>query len=250
MEFKKFLLENTSDGNYKIDIDEEEALRLIKTHCSKVDVEAPFWRGMSKQYNNFYILDAERGSRVSATFKDSGNYYNTILDHITKKENKSNPLRGKSIICANNANFKHALSFGRQTFAIFPYDDTIIGYIPKYDIWHCSIKFGEKDIDLLSFNEMLHHFKIDSLNYNHIISGIKDVVESETSSIYKDRLLSLVGSNIDEIENKILKAFKTMGHFFSTYKNDETPREVWIGGKCVAIEYRTYLKIKDKLLGN
>ena len=59
MEFKKFLLENTSDGNYKIDIDEEEALRLIKTHCSKVDVEAPFWRGMSKQYNNFYILDAE-----------------------------------------------------------------------------------------------------------------------------------------------------------------------------------------------
>ena len=87
MEFKKFLLENTSDGNYKIDIDEEEALRLIKTHCSKVDVEAPFWRGMSKQYNNFYILDAERGSRVSATFKDSGNYYNTILDHITKKEN-------------------------------------------------------------------------------------------------------------------------------------------------------------------
>lgn len=95
---------------------------------------------------------------------------------------------------------------------------------------------------------MLHHFKIDSLNYNLIISGIKDVIEREISSYHKAKLISLVGSNIDEIENKILKAFKEMDHSFGPYKNDEVPREVWIGGKCIAIEFRTYLKIKNKLL--
>lgn len=252
MDFRKFLLENVSDGKYKVEIDEEEAIKLIKTYCSKVDIEAPFWRGMSKQSNNFYIFEAENGNRVSASMSDSGNYYNAIIDHVIKDENKSYPLRGKSIICGNNANFKHALSFGRQMFAIFPYDDTTIGYLPTFDIWHCNVKFDEKSIDLLSFNEMLHYFKIDSLQYDLIISGIKEVVKNDNEKdelykLYRDRLISLVGTDISKIEHNIIKSFKSLGHFFDKYKNDEIPRELWIGGKCIAIEFRTYLKIKDKL---
>lgn len=254
MKFQQFLIEGTSDGKYKTPITEDEAIELIKTKCTKVNVLEPFWRGMRKQTGSYFKFQGDSGNRLSATLKESGNYYNTILDHYIQDENKNYPLRSKSIICANNANFNHTEHFGNQKFAIFPYDTTIIGYLPKFDIWLCKLQFGNKTIEFLDFNELLSNAgNINSLDYNELINGIKKVISKTfiPSNGLANKATATLRSyfeNEDQVESILKKAFNDIDYFFGdASKDDHTEREVWIGGPCIGIEFTKYFNMKGKL---
>lgn len=252
MKFAAFLLESTvSNGQYKTPITEEKALELIKENCSKV--KNPFYRGMKKQDSKFYIFQGDKGSRVSSTHKESGNYYNTLMDKFIQEKGANLPLRTKSIICANQANYDHIENFGNQQFVVFPYDDTVIGYLPVFDIWHCKLNLGTRPIEFLDFNELLSDVDgINSLDYDKLINDIKLVISDDyiapnglartSSKILKSYFKD------GDVEDILRKAFNEIGFFFGdASKDDDQEREVWIGGPCVAIELNTYYKLKNKI---
>lgn len=252
MKFATFLLESSiSNGQYKTPITEEKALELIKEHCSKV--KNPFYRGMKKQASQFYIFQGDKGSRLSSTHKESGNYYNTLMDKFIQEKGANLPLRTKSIICANQANYNHIEHFGDQRFVVFPYDDTVIGYLPAFDIWYCKLKLGARLIGFLDFNELLSNVgSINSLDYDKLIDDIKRVISDDyvapnglaltsaktLKSYFKD----------GDVEEILRKAFNEVSFFFGdASKDDNQEREVWIGGPCVAIELNTYYKLENEI---
>ena len=75
MNFSTFLNEAVSDGNYKIKIDIENAKELLKKHCTDMDFNEPYWRGMRGK-TSAYILEGQLSERKSI---DQTNHYTVLI---------------------------------------------------------------------------------------------------------------------------------------------------------------------------
>lgn len=249
MKFIDFLLESSSsDGNYKTQIDLEKAAQIFKDKCKNMDIDEPFWRGMRAKES--YILEGQKSKRESIS---DANFHNIVIDDNIVTSGKNYPYRQKSIICVTNKGYKYAKVFGPEVYAIYPYDDVIIGYCDSEDILNTKLnnKILNNSTSLSGLN-----FNLNRLNgFNNKTNSVKSLIDSiyERKDSNKSLFTRIFGDfDIDKQEaTKIIKEYYSLNNFiFDTSKanfNEKNIGEIWIGGKCLAINISKLDKFKELL---
>ncbi len=243
MGFKEFLNEQR-ENDYKTEISIEQAKEIFKKYCKNCDLERPLWRGMRGK-NPSFILEGNKGSRKSINAK---NYYTLLIDHFVQKKFGPNyPLRSKAIICASNSEVGEVTSFGPDVYAIFPYDDVLIGVFPKADVW--AIKFTQNGVSLgsMRLNGMYEDAGIPDTNYESIVSALKKYMSDENTS-KSDRLYKVFeGQDVEKtLEEMYIDGLQV--EFINNKKAHSLrdAREMWISGKCLAIKKEVYFELKKE----
>ena len=219
-------------AQYKTDVDEEKIWDLLNTHCQDALGKLPIVRGMNRFEKGYGVVHGEAGHRESA---NTTNHYTVILDEVLPE---NFPKRSKSIICSNWENRSHSKNYG-FLYAIVPFDGVSIGICPEGDMFATEIKlsddanarpiqrwnsfYDDNDIRADSFPELLKDFK---------------------AFLSRRDFLDLNPKNIEEkIRTAYTEPFKCTTTADDSYYNDGTRHELWIGGKCVAIDLFLYRKM-------
>lgn len=249
MKFADFILESAS--NYKTSISMDEAINLYKSNCTNVKFSTPYWRG-SRDEGNAYLVDGSKGFRKST---DTTNFYNILMDNFAPS---AQPLRGKSIICTNNAGKKYASRWADSAmgdlFAVFPYNNAKIGYVGKNDIWDISLTINKDKRALESWNKLYTNVKASDKSYDDFVESVKYIFEMDPSKMDKDQrdFYYIFGKDIKKMESILADTYSQKGMNFkvgdtASLENSTTKAsEVWIGGPCVLINYNMWKDIKNQ----
>ena len=256
MKFIDFLHENTNSYKTKISID--KAKQLINEHCKNIDPKRPLWRGM-RDTDDSFILQGENGNRVSIT---DGNYHNVMIDHNIKSQSLNYPLRSKSIICITNKGRSDTSIFGPECYAILPFDNTVIGVVPKQDILYVDLDAQDINEFNLMLNAVLfdnkHNGTITFKTVNEIVDSIYKVVKDpslsnadKTTPAHFDFFNMFGKLDKDGILDKLESLFDLDEYGFKSIVskdiNYNTANECWISGKCIAIHENIYDVIIEEL---
>ena len=232
MRFKDYLTED----QYKTETDAQGAWELLNKHCKDAlkDLERPIVRGMKGFDGGFGVLHGEVGGRKS---RNTTNYYTVILDAVLPKEF---PKRSGSIICANWQNRSHAAAYGGRLFAIIPFDGVKIGVCPDSDMWDTRIEVNGYNESIEDWNYNLRNSVAnDKLSFEEMMERLEKLRAKESG--ISDWLADLDPGTIkQEFIKAYTKPFKLATTDESKVYNDKKRREVWIGGKCVAINMNVY----------
>lgn len=220
---------------YKKQIDtEEEVWKLLNKHCKDAIGQLPIVRGMNEIYSGYAVMHGAAGKRMSA---NTSNHYTVILDAVLPKEF---PKRSGSIICANWKNRAYAAGYG-VPYAIVPFDGVKIGVCPGRDIFDTEIS--------LSKHERATARRIDQWNnfYND-----NDITDESFPKLIADFKKFLGRRNMWDLDPKTIKdviaeayskPFKLATTADDGAYNDGEKHEVWIGGKCLAIDMLIYRSV-------
>lgn len=242
MNFTEFLIQESKLTNtYKTSIDLDKALELVNTKCSDTKFERPLIRGM-RGSDDAYIFEGQNGSRRSIT---KTNYNTVILDTVIKELDDKYPLRSASVICTTLDDIDSTDRFGNDKYVIFPYNDTIIGYLTKStDLNYTKFDINGVQQGTGAFRGILTSNKIGDSSFAEIVKDIKSALNDKNED---KRLLKLFG-DVTDVEQtlKDMYAPKNLGYDFGTMKDvkNKVDGECWIGGKCVAIKYDIWEKLK------
>lgn len=224
-------------AGYKTDLAAEEAWDLLNKHCKDAlkDLNRPIVRGMTNMGTGFGIIHGEAGERRS---RNTSNHYTVILDEVLPKEF---PKRSKSIICANWYGMTHADRYG-TLHAIIPFDGVKIGVCPYMDMWDTEITLGGETGSIPGWNYWLKKVGVtENMSFNEMVKTME--AHNGGDSDY-EWLKKIQGNVREELIKAYTKPFKVATTANSNiYNADEDAREVWIGGKCVAINMKIYSKM-------
>ena len=242
MQFKDFLLTES----YKTSITFDDAIDTIKEKCTKTEFDHPLVRGM-RDNGEAYIFEGETGSRKSIT---KSNYHNIILDHVISSLDKSYPLRSNSVICTTIKDVDSTDRFGSSKYVIFPYDTTIIGYLTKgIDLNFQAITINGHKTRLRIFKKILQHNFISEKSFDDIVDGINNLIDNPDDNLSDQYKISKFFNKGDDVKSILLHDFskEEFGYDFG-YMNDlyenQAYGECWIGGKCIALRYDLWEKLK------
>ena len=246
MNFSDFLM-TESESTYKTDISLEDALELIKTKCNDTNMKNPLVRGM-RGTNDAYIFEGQKGNRRSIT---RTNFNTVILDEIIKELNPKYPLRSSSVICTTMEDIDSTERFGDNIYVIFPYDDTIIGYLTKsMDLNYTKFNANNKTHSNAMLRAYIHKLDIDDTSFPKIVKDIEKVLSPkyETDDDRALKFMVDVFGDDTKIEQKLRDIYdpSNIGYAFGNMKEVQSKLdgECWIGGKCIAIHYDVW---KDQL---
>lgn len=250
MKFKTYLIENTKES-YRKEIDKETAIDLIKRHCKNAELDKPIIRGANIT-SNYQLLQGEISNRKPKTGKG---YYNICIDHFIKKENSNYPLRSACIVGITYKGKNYAKVFGSESMAIIPFDTTKIALAPNSDLW--SIEIPNAGMHYQKFSEKLTKYGVNATTYDELVNQISKLMQSN-DEFKGDFFLLFKSSDKDQINESLDKAFnivknKNLNYSLINNNNElltEVAHEVWMGGKCVAIELDEYNKILDEIKGD
>lgn len=250
MRFKQFL--NERDGDHRNEISEEQAAELAKQHAAVAlsNIKTPIWRGFSGTAP-FYLIDTAKGGRKSV---NTSNYYTSIMDGVLPSEF---PRRSKSIICGNNANKDYAdghssdiSSGGKSThgmYAILPYDDAKIGICPQHDIWLTTVDIDGDSRPIEDWNRLFERAGIHDFDLDTIVDGIEMTLQDEDDDMFHKFEEIFMPSNVRQQLAKAYTApFKAATGASFNY-TDSRDREVWVGGKALAIREDVLDKFEEDL---
>ena len=243
MRFKEFIRE----ARHREDISIEKAIELLEKHCGEAykHFDEPLWRGSRRMTEDAYLVSGEDGNRTSANTK---NYYTLVMDHFLPE--LGYPKRSKSIIMGNTKNLEYVQAYG-TTYAVFPYDGVKIGVCEHEDLWYSKIQVGNEKhpMTVEQLNRRFYGFDLDDSTYqdfkNSIITKMND-----TSSI-QSIVTGMFGKDPSKVESILKAAYSPESlklHLATTSdikKYDDNKRELWIGGKCIAIKRATWLKMME-----
>lgn len=228
--------------SYKSELSADEAWKKIETHCKDAlkDLETPIVRGMKNFESGFGIIQGEASQRASA---NTSNHYTEILDAALAKDGF--PKRSASIICANAENWEHADTYG-VLHAIIPYDGVKIGVCPYGDMWETEISIGDWSKPIARWNSAFNGLKISDKSYEDLKRDLKKWITDPPRKILNDEkwIYEFNPSTLDkQLKESFSEPFKLTTTAKSGVYNDGECREVWIGGKCVAIDIEIYQKL-------
>lgn len=252
MRFKRFLEseENKIPKGYRHEIPLEDALKLLKSHCGDaLKLARPLYRGMSDPSDDeegVYMVHAQGSVRKSA---NTTNHYTVIMDHFLP--HLGYPKRSEAIIFTNAHNTARA--FG-SVFAIFPYDGVKIGVCAYGDLWDTPyFRIGNSSDKYLihQWNGVLTRMGLPSGSYLELVDAIKEKMR-ESGTPHADQLIQMFGTP-GNVESALEEAYSpdTLQLNLATTKNiddfADRERELWTGGKCIAIKLTLWNKIQDRL---
>lgn len=235
------LFEVVGKETYKRDLTEDQAIELALAHCKDAlkTLDAPIVRGMTEFKNGYGLIQGEAGARRSA---HTTNYYTTILDASLPPEY---PRRSASIICANWKNYSAAEAYAEEdVYIILPYDGVKIGICPEGDLWAVEIKIGKHTETIVSWNEEYEALGI------HESATFPEIVQSLTNAKAEDPEIAFdvkPGKVKETLIAAYAKPFKLATTATPRKYNDGVYRELWIGGKCVAISEKNFKSFRNKL---
>lgn len=217
---------------YKTDLNVQEAWELLNKHCKDAlkEINRPIVRGMTNIDSGFGIIHGEAGGRRS---RNTTNHYTVILDAVLPK---AFPKRSKSIICANWYGLNHADNYG-TLYAIIPFDGVKIGVCPYMDMWDTEITLGGETGSIPGWNYWLKKVGVtENMSFEEMVKKLEEDDNPEYAWLTKIR------DNVrDELAEAYSEPFRLATTADSDVYNDEgDAREVWIGGKCVAINMKIY----------
>lgn len=241
------LNELLNEARRKEDISLEKAEELLRLNCKDAikHFSTPLWRGGNFE-EDAYLLQPELGTRRSA---NTANYYTIIMDEFLPK--LGYPKRSASMIFGNNENYNYTVSYG-ETSAIFPYDGVKIGVCEKGDIWQTTsfnIGYSNYSSSMAEWNKRFGsalHWS-DS-TYKEFIADIKSTLENP-NSLGHDIAKDIFGAGNVETILKTAYSAENLNLELATTKNIyniEKARELWVGGKCIAIKEEAWKRLKDK----
>lgn len=242
--FKQFLAEA---GAHKQVITVDEAVKLINTHCrDALKNRRQLYRGMTPDGDAF-ALHGEASKRRSA---NTQNYYTVVMDHFLPAFGY--PKRSESIILANNLDT--ARGFGR-VYAIFPYDGVPIGVCSSDDLWYTpefTVGNAGDEMRIQSWNKVWDEYGLSPASYEQFVESIKTKMEGGVSPNAERtaRMLRDIFGSPENVERVLRKAYspQTLDLHLATTKTIDDysgDRELWIGGKCIAIERTMWEKMKQ-----
>ena len=228
---------------YREKISGGTAVELLRKHCRDAlkTFDTPIVRGM-KSDGRWQLITGEDGGRESA---NTTNHYTVIMDEVLPPEF---PRRSKSIICASYANRIYAGDFGTR-YAIFPFDRVKIGVAPEYDLWNTEITLGRETNRIVKWNRIFTDADITADSYKSILSQLEDI-RANPRPVGKVPELQFMLNDMDDDLDKMLRTAYTRPFKVTTTADpiyNPGSHEVWISGKCVAIEFEYFLEMKDEL---
>lgn len=232
--------------SYKRDISLEKAAELIEVNCKDAlkHINTPLMRG-TKLKEDAYILEGEAGTRES---RNTSNHYTIILDEILPP--LGYPKRSKSIILGNYENKDYVQEYG-NIFAILPYDNIKIGVCYLHDIFGTKTFIGsrEQNISLEKMNEIFEKMNVPDYTYQDLVQYIEEVLDDTEDEHYDEAVKIFSKGEVDDIIRKAysVKQLRMTLETTKTVYDVLGPRELWIGGKCIAIKIEDDEILKDKL---
>lgn len=227
---------------YKKKLKSDEAWELLNTNCKDAmkSFHTPIVRGMTAIPGGFGLIHGEAGERKS---RHTTNHYTIILDAVLKDY----PKRSASMICANWDNVDHADGYG-TLYAIFPFDGVKIGVCPSYDIWDTEVTLGGVERELSRWNINFQELGMrDNMSFDEMIERMEMLIEKNPAVVP-----AWLNNIKDDIRGAFTKAYTEPFRLATTaqsgiYDNDTEDRhELWIGGKCYAINMRLYTKLQQE----
>ena len=235
-----------SSQKYKTPLDAQDTWKLLEKHCSDAmkHMDEPIVRGMKRGFKGGKMHGIVDGTAVhdgGRRSKNTLNFYTTILDTLLPP--LGFPKRSESIICANWRNRDHAGGYGSM-YAIFPFNGVKIGICPGEDMWDTPITLGGQTYEIYDWNDIFDMFGIS--DYASFADIVKQLEYAKASGKHNDSWLEKIeeGAFKEELKNAYRKPFKATTTKNPIY-NDGKPHEVWIGGKCIAINIQLYKEMMD-----
>ena len=235
MNFKTFLLQE----NRTTTVDLSKAVEIYKTHCNKCDIDHPFMRA-SRSVFDYRIYNTRNSHR-----KLKGENYasTTVIDHLMKKEyGDKAPLRKEAILFTNKDTENHLKYFGNEVYYVFPYNDTLIGYIENKDYNYARWISG---LDLLLTNE--NGIDRENSTYDELIDYI-DRMSPEKIAEYSLRFdiesIEATRNATSEFIDKVLN-LKTL-KIGTCYNNAHFDKqyELWCSDDALLIHSKLYDEFK------
>lgn len=236
MNFKKFLIEYQHRNPVDGEGDEvfKNAVKIAREQCGQAltNPHCVIYRGThSGSEHPYEILHGEAGERMSA---NTTNHYTVILDHVLGK--RGYPKRSASIICSTDEG--KAEQYG-TVYRIFPFDNVVIGVCPTFDIFHTFVDLDGSRKPIYQWNDSFDDWNISD-------SSWEDFLESAV----KSKMPEFRGKTKQEIESMITLGYAVKSGFNTTTPNQmkkfpKSDRELWIGGKCLAIREDKFEEFMD-----
>jgi len=256
MKIEELILERERpirNQKYRFPLEEVKAWKMIARYCKDAvpDLNTPIVRGMrgSSAEHKVQMFHGAAGERESA---NTSNYYTVILDHVLSP--LGFPKRSASIICANWKNRGHASGYGTM-YAIIPFDGVKIGVCPYHDMWETEIWIGGRFNTIQRWNREFKQEGVkDSDTYEKMVETLELRAETKDEEengwrFSDERWLKafLNGKGDETLKKAYSKPFKLTTTKEAAY-NDGKKHEVWIGGKCIAIEIKLFTTMMGREL--
>lgn len=233
-------------AKYKTKMKKDDAWELLNTHCKDAmkSFHTPIVRGMTPIPGGFGLIHGEAGARKS---RHTSNHYTVILDAVLPSDY---PKRSASMICANWDNLDHADGYG-SLYAIFPFDDVKIGVCPDYDIWETEVMLGGVERNIPRWNLNFQDLGVnDTMSFDEMVQHLETLLEENDPAKHKlpDWLVKIKGNVRKAFAQGYSDPFRLATTAESRiYDNDNEDRhELWIGGKCYAINMKLYTKLQQE----
>lgn len=238
-EIKRMPLYESYKETLSVDLD--GVVNLIMEHCSDAlqSLDEPIVRGMNET-EDFLQMHGESGERRS---RNTDNYYTVIMDEVMAP---GIPRRSKSIICGNYENMPHAQTYG-ALYAILPYNGVHVGYTDVDDMFDTPITIAGITEKAIRWNTRFKWMGIRDTSYADIV---EDLTKYRDSDVVPDPPYQSWVEKVEDFDRTLRRAYDE-AFAYSTTKdprwNDGEPRELWIGGKCIAIKWHEWQDVKNRL---
>ena len=240
--FKLFLeASKTAPPNYE-KFDLEKAVELFREHCKDavkmVSLDAPIYRGTSREMTGAFLVDPSKTERIS---QNTSNYYTMLFDN--NPDNSKFPKRGRSFICST----KRYISRGYgQLYALIPFDGVAIGEVHETDFWNLKVNVLGNKVGVETLNSLFSQMNLDatpesfknvtsdSLSVTHFRKYGSEVIFRKYDEENVDEFLDNFYENCLDLYNG-----EKLGLSVATTKNVKIneEQEVWVGGKCLMFDF-------------
>jgi hypothetical protein len=150
--------------------------------------------------------------------------------------------------------------FGKR-YAIFPYDGVKIGVCYEYDFWETQISIHEASSNTVPrWNREFKELGLSDSSYAEFTDSIKEkmkLLANEAADTLEHRRFTEIfgddSGNIDAILKDAYSPKNLKLHLSTTAdmeKYEDKERELWIGGKCIALKFETYREMLSEWKSN
>lgn len=257
MRAKQFIKEAPVKPYAREELTVENALAVIKEHCSQslgmITGNTPLFRGMNNHSEDLLNVWPETGIRKS---QNTSNHYTQLLSNCPYM--RGFPQRNKSIICSTSSSIARGYGGGyNNLFAIIPYDNVEIGVCPEDDLWDTKVEIDEFNWygGMVSFNRWL---SID-MRLPESFAAMKVALNNPASSTYSKVKSEFAKHNIPgepiELINILFNALRPEKLGFKLLSpaqfvaNVPERKECWVSGPCVAIRTILWESIVARVKG-
>lgn len=255
MNFKDFLKESVSNGQYKTVLNESDIVSTIKEKCSDYlnNKNRPtIYRGSGDKSKSCTLISTKFTKRKSA---NTNNAYTVVLD---KTLTKDYPKRSESIICTT---WEHKASYYGEIYIILPCNGSKIGDTCQEDIWYAKYY---NNIELKRLPKVINMFESDFLNgeieemqtYQDVVDIVSKLCQYEDLPEIECFLDGQDYDDLDELEinnlvyDTLQKYISPKNLKFKAYTPSNIPNvenhELWIGGEMISVPLYKWKEIQNE----